>query len=350
MASRANKIDIEWANSLVGLPLKIPDNWWVGYTGSYLHDGKLVAFDVVNRKWCFELDDQDDDDHYLIAYDAVCEYSNKQHSTFNRYQLPSELVLEGDDEIETEDGTLYSLTPTAEWSRVDDNQDGGRTIDPIEWMGGDEEFSINITDAEINSLKDENGEIRYEKVFEWALPRFGSGDDELTLFEFQAARMRNYMRKRMVEDGWTPKYYTGNRVITADHVTRFYGACLAKMFMGNRSINQIFCTREIFNAVPSIQASMTKNAMEDLTSCLHYSDDWELMGDGIWSDTYDDPKVIADPFTAVHRLKHGRLEDGYNKVCTVCCCCCCYYDSNRFLTTFFPFLFFFFLKAVASYS
>jgi hypothetical protein len=59
-----------------------------------------------------ELDDQDDDDQYLIAYDAVCEYSNKQHSTFNRYQLPYEVVLEGDDEIETEDGTLYSLTPT----------------------------------------------------------------------------------------------------------------------------------------------------------------------------------------------------------------------------------------------
>jgi hypothetical protein len=92
------------------------------------------------------------------------------------------------------------------------------------------------------------------------------------------------------------------------------------MFMGKRSIDQIFCTREIFNAVPSIQASMTKNSMEDLTKCLHYSDDWELMGDGIWSDTtYDDPKVIADPFTAVHRLKHGQLEDGYNKVCTVVC-------------------------------
>jgi hypothetical protein len=75
-------------------------------------------------------------------------------------------------------------------------------------------------------LKDEKGEIRYEKVFEWALPRFG--DDELSLFECQAARMRNYMRKRIVEDGWTSKYYTGDRVITADHVTRFYGACLAK--------------------------------------------------------------------------------------------------------------------------
>jgi hypothetical protein len=54
------------------------------------------------------------------------------------------------------------------------------------------------------------------------------------------------------------------------------------------------------------------------------SDDWELMGDGVWADTYPDAQVIADPFTELHRLKHGRLEDGYNKVCTVLCCCCCY--------------------------
>jgi hypothetical protein len=193
MTSRTNKIDIEWANSLVGLPVKIPDNWWVGYNGTYLHDGKLVASDVINQKWCVKLDDQDDDDPYLIAYDAVCEYSNKQHSTFNRYQLPSELVIDGDDGIETEDGTLYSLTPTEEWSRVDDDEDGGRSIDPIEWTGGDEDFYINITDVEINTLKDEKGEIWYEKVFEWALPRFG--DDQQSLSEFQAARMRNYMRK-----------------------------------------------------------------------------------------------------------------------------------------------------------
>jgi hypothetical protein len=141
--------------------------------------------------------------------------------------------LDGDDEIETEDGTLYSFTPTEEWSCVDDDEDSGRSIDPIEWTGGDEEFSVNITDAEINTLKDEKGEIRYEKVFEWALPRLGD-DDEQSLFEFQAAMMQNYMQKRIVEDGWTPKYYTGDRVITTDHVTSFYGACLAKIFMGNR--------------------------------------------------------------------------------------------------------------------
>jgi hypothetical protein len=218
---------------------------------------------------------------------------------------------------------LYSLTPTDEWTRVGIEGVDGRSINPIEWTG-DEEFSVNITNEEVKTLMDDSNEIRYEKVFEWCLPLFG--DDEESLFEYQSARMRYYMRKRMVEDGWNPKYYTGDRIITADHVTRFYGACLAKMFMGNRSINQIFCTREIFNVVPSIQAAMTKNSMEDLTGCLHYSDNWELMGDGIWSDTYSDPKVVVDPFTASHQLKHGRLEDGYNKVCAVvCCCCCCYY-------------------------
>jgi hypothetical protein len=149
-------------------------------------------------------------------------------------------------------------------------------------------------------LRDDIREIRFEKVFEWCLPMYGN--DEKSLFEYQAARMQNYMRKRIVEDGLTPKYHTWDKVITADHVSRFYGACLAKMFiwMGNRSINQIFCTREIFNAVPLIQASMTKNALEDLTRCLHYSDDWDVMGDGNWDDTYDDLKVVVHPSTSTH--------------------------------------------------
>jgi hypothetical protein len=55
--------------------------------------------------------------------------------------------------------------------------------------------------------------------------------------------MRNYMRKQIVEDGWTPKYYTGDIVITGDHVTGFYGAFLAKMFMGNCSINSFQAIR-----------------------------------------------------------------------------------------------------------
>jgi hypothetical protein len=80
-----------------------------------LHDGKIVSFDRVNRKWNLLLDDQDDDDVYLKAYDAVCEYSNKEHSTFNQYRLPYHPVLVGDDAIKSKDGTLYSLTGFLLW-------------------------------------------------------------------------------------------------------------------------------------------------------------------------------------------------------------------------------------------
>jgi hypothetical protein len=55
-------------------------------------------------------------------------------------------------------------------------------INPIEWTGVNEEFSVKITGEEVNTLKDDHDEIRYEKVFEWCLPRFG--DDDQSLFEF----------------------------------------------------------------------------------------------------------------------------------------------------------------------
>ena len=105
---------------------------------------------------------------------------------------------------------------------------GGRPIKPIEWEGGDEEFTVKITNEEVKMLMDERKEIRFEKVFQWCLPRFGDDDDQ-SLFKFQAARMRNYMRKRVIEDGYEPRYYKGDRVITGDHVARFYGACLCRM-------------------------------------------------------------------------------------------------------------------------
>ena len=224
--------------------------------------------------------------------------------------------------MEAEDGTRYTRTDTSEWTKVEFEEGGneaGRRIEPIAWTGGGEVDIVNITDEELKSLRDSSGEIRFEKVFEWCLPRYGN--DNESLFAWQAARMRNYMTKR-IAGGWVPKYYTWDKVITTDHVARFYGVCLAKMLMGHRSIEQIYSSREFFDAVPPIQECMPKNALEDLTVCLHYSDDWECNDN--WEDIYDDPKVEADPGTASHRLKHGRLEDGYNKVCTVCCCCCCY--------------------------
>ena len=51
---------------------------------------------------------------------------------------------------------------------------------------------------------------------------------------------------------------------------------------------------------------MPTGALEDLTSCLYYSDNWDPEDGGVWDDIYDDPKVVADPSTtAIHQLKHG---------------------------------------------
>jgi hypothetical protein len=135
-----------------------------------------IDIGTLNREkkfLCYLVDTRDDgDDLYLMAYEAVCEYSNKVSSTFNEYQFPYLVVREGDDQILTEEGTLYSLTPTEEWTRVDDDDNNGRTIDPIEWTGGNEEFSIKITDEELKTLKDDssNNIKIYFKYFRKAVP------------------------------------------------------------------------------------------------------------------------------------------------------------------------------------
>ena len=78
---------------------------------------------------------------------------------------------------------------------------------------------------------------------------------------------------------YKPKYYKPEaetpKVITADHVARLYGVFIARMLSGNRSIAQMFNTREWFNAVASISEAMPEDALKDLSRCLRYVDDWE---------------------------------------------------------------------------
>ena len=82
----------------------------------------------------FIIDSNDDDNLYLMAYYALCEYSNKQSSTFNGFQLPHQPVYERDDEIETADGTRYTTIATLEWTKI--NMHEGRLIDPVKWTAG----------------------------------------------------------------------------------------------------------------------------------------------------------------------------------------------------------------------
>jgi len=110
--------------------------------------GALDSFDSLTQKWNLLLDSNNDDDLYLMAYDALCEYSNKESSTFHKFQLPHQPVRVGDDEIEPADGTRYMATAPSEWSKVNMHDDGryGRSIGGT---NGTEDFNVNITAEEL---------------------------------------------------------------------------------------------------------------------------------------------------------------------------------------------------------
>jgi hypothetical protein len=97
-------ISVEWAKSLIGLSMRVPDDWWVGCNGHNLYDGKVVSFDISTQKWNLLLDARDEDLLYLMAYSAVCMYENEDSSTFREYHLTYEAIQDGDEEIETEEG------------------------------------------------------------------------------------------------------------------------------------------------------------------------------------------------------------------------------------------------------
>jgi hypothetical protein len=155
MAPRRPKqppISTEWAQLLIGLSMKVPENWWVGGIGFKLHDGEIDSFDISSQKWNLLLDARDEPFPFLMAYDAMYEYVDEDSSTYHEYQLTYDPVLDGDDEIETEVAT-YTKTTSEEWNQVstEEGDGNGHAIDPIECTV-DEDFSVNITDEEVELL------------------------------------------------------------------------------------------------------------------------------------------------------------------------------------------------------
>ena len=113
-----------------------------------------------------------------------------------------------------------------------------------------------------------------------------------------------------VRKPYKPKFYNPKEglVITTDHVARFYGVMLCRAMTGNKSILDIWSTRSVHKANPSIKECMPQDAFKDLCRCMHFADDWEG-GDLRWNEKYDDAKVETPEESARHRQKFGILED-----------------------------------------
>ena len=82
----------ERAETLVGLQIAVPNNWWPGYRGGCLHQGRIVLFLENTNWWQFVLDDVNDDNHYPLSYEGVVEYADAEAGTYANYNLPPEQI------------------------------------------------------------------------------------------------------------------------------------------------------------------------------------------------------------------------------------------------------------------
>ena len=116
MVRQTSKIDKEWAESIIGLRLKVPDHWWNNCSSRELHDGKIVSFDEAKQKWNLVCDSEPEEVPYLMAYEAVYKYVDVSASTFGRYVLPSDPIGgNGFDRVVVEEGGVqYKFETTDE--------------------------------------------------------------------------------------------------------------------------------------------------------------------------------------------------------------------------------------------
>ena len=74
------------------------------------------------------------------------------------------------EEEEGGDNKIYTKTNAKDWNCMKNGR-GGRNFDSIPYTCN-EDFSIKITNEEVEHLKDENGDIRFHKVMDWCIPTF----------------------------------------------------------------------------------------------------------------------------------------------------------------------------------
>ena len=87
-----------------------------------------------------------------MRYDTVLKYADESRPLYSSFRLPAHLVPNPINETaissESENCKEYIKTVPTNWTVLNDGKDG-RTIEPIPFIGGSEEFSGKITDEEL---------------------------------------------------------------------------------------------------------------------------------------------------------------------------------------------------------
>ena len=137
-----------------------------------------------------------------------------------------------------------------------------------------------MTPTEIEGMKDASGDILFYKVMDHLLPRFeDTAAGQQSLWEWQAARMRNYMKYLVMHHGYKPKYYNpcgekkGNiyTEVQAHHNALFYGVMMARIFSSNSLLDNMFSVCKNLDSVPCVKEAITQDAYKDLYDCIVYT-------------------------------------------------------------------------------
>ena len=82
-------IDEEWACTLIGLPMQVPNSWWNGYNkdNKTLNVGTIVGvdFDAPQSNY-FQLECTGE--IYAMRYDTIYLYADVNHANYEKYSLP----------------------------------------------------------------------------------------------------------------------------------------------------------------------------------------------------------------------------------------------------------------------
>ena len=185
------------------------------------------------------------------------------------------------------------MTAKEDWEKISSTH-LGQSIEPISYTGANQFFSVNLSDCEIEVMKDENGDIRYKIFFEWMLPTF----DSKPFWDFLVARMQSYMTPHM-NQGWKPRWFDpdGGNVILSDHVARMFGCQQCQLIRGFPSVDNSWLTRCPINAIAPLKECMPRDAFSDMYRCIHFSDDYDDKEE--WRDIFLDKKHLL-PDTARH--------------------------------------------------
>jgi hypothetical protein len=84
-------IDRKWAALLRGLRMKVPDDWWPGFSGRALNAGVITRVDLdINTNNHFQLKlDKERGVFYAMRYDAIVRFADETHRSFSSYCLPA---------------------------------------------------------------------------------------------------------------------------------------------------------------------------------------------------------------------------------------------------------------------